>query len=164
MKNTIFILAIVLLGGACDAQEKEFRITNQGYSKYVIEEVESKKQNEIYDKVLDWALVTYKNPDRVITVKKENEYIRINASNVGDNYIIEVAVKDGKYKFTLIAYDGTSMNVTVSLMDVPNMLNKEGKLKWIYGGHQANINYLNSLNKSLKDFILNNVGVSKQDW
>nr|WP_314895950.1 hypothetical protein [uncultured Flavobacterium sp.] len=160
----IILILLLFISGIVNAQETEFKITNEGYSKYVVEEIEGKKQDEIYSKVLDWALVTYKNPDRVITVKKENEYIRINASNIGDTYIIEVAVKDGKYKFTLITYEGHSGSISVSLMDVPNMLNKEGKVKWIYGGHKNNINFLNNLNKSLKDFILNNVEVSKQDW
>jgi hypothetical protein len=158
------LILLFLISGILNAQESEFKITNEGYTRYVVEEIEGKKQDELYSKVLDWALVTYKNPDRVITVKKENEYIRINAVNLGYNYIVEIAVKDEKYKFTLISYESTSGGATVSLMDVPNMLNKDGKVKWIYGGHKTIIESINNLNKSLKDFILNNVEVSKQDW
>jgi hypothetical protein len=162
MKKLLLVLLFVT--GVTNAQEDVFKITNEGYSKYVVEQIDGKKQDEIYSKVLDWALVTYKNPDRAITVKKENEYIRINASNGRDTYIIEVAVKDEKYKFTLITYEAHSGNITISLMDVHNMLNKDGEVKWIYGGHKQNIDHLNNLNKSLKDFVLHNVEVSKQDW
>lgn len=163
MKKLIFGL-LILVCYYSNAQENEFKITNEGYSKYVVEEIKGKLKEEIYSKVLDWALVTYKNPDRVITVKKENEYIRINANNLADNYIIEIAVKDEKYKLTLISYETVSSGFTVSLMDVPNMLNKKGQLKWLYGGHQNNIDYLNSLNIKLKDYIINGVSVSKKDW
>ena len=145
-------------------QYSEFKITNDGYSKYVVEEIKGKLKEEIYSKVLDWALITYKNPDRVITVKKENEYIRINADNFGNTYIIEIAVKDEKYKITLISFDAHSSGMTVSLMDVPNMLNKKGDVKWIYSGHKNNIAYLNNLNVELKDYILNGVSVSKKEW
>lgn len=158
------VLALFIVSNVLNAQEKEFKITNDGYSKYVVEEIKSILKEEIYSKVLDWALITYKNPDRVITVKKENEYIRINADNLGDTYIIEIAVKDEKYKFTLISYEAHSSGITVSLMDVPNMLNNKGEVKWIYGGHKNNIAYLNNLNIKLKDYILNGVSVSKKDW
>lgn len=160
----IIILGFLMFSLFVNAQEKEFKITNEGYSKYVVEEIKGKLKEEIYSKVLDWALITYKNPDRVITVKKENEYIRINANNLSDNYIIEIAVKDEKYKFTLISYETVSSGFTISLMDVPNMLNKKGELKWIYGGHQKNIDYLNNLNNKLKDYIVNGESVSKKDW
>jgi hypothetical protein len=162
MKKLLMLLFFI--SGTIFAQETEFKITNEGYTRYVVEEIAEKKQNEIYDKVLNWALVTYKNPDRSITVKKENEYIRINSAYAGNTYIIEVAVKDEKYKFSLITFEGHSGSISVSLMDVRNMLNKEGKVKWIYGGHQNFIDHFNTLNKGLKDFILNNVEISKQDW
>ena len=162
MKKLLILLFFI--SGTVFAQESEFKITNEGYTNYVVEEIPGKNQAEIYSKVLNWALVTYKNPDRVITVKKENEYIRINSSFAGNTYIIEVAVKDEKYKFSLITFEGHSGNISVSLMDVHNMLNSEGKVKWIYGGHKNFINYFNNLNIGLKDFILNNIEVSKQDW
>jgi hypothetical protein len=163
MKNILFML-FLFSTGLVSGQHSEFKITNEGYSKYVVEEIKGILKEQIYSKVLDWALITYKNPDRVITVKKENEYIRINAVNVGDNYVIEVAVKDEKYKFTLISYEAHSSGITVSLMDVPNMLNSKGEVKWIYGGHKNNIAYLNDLNLKLKDYIINGESVSKKDW
>lgn len=162
MKKILILL--LLISGVANSQGTQFKITNDGYSRYLVEEIADKSQAEIYKKVLGWAMVNYKNPERVITVKQENEYIRINALFGSNSYIVEIAVKDGKYKFSLIAFDAISMGITVSLMDVKNMLNKQGEVKWIYGGHKSNIDYLNELNKSLKDFILNNVEVSKQDW
>ena len=111
-------------------------------------------ENGSQEMVADYAkFLTKNNYEEWMTVKKENEYIRINANNNSDTYVLEIAVKDGKYKFTLINYEGHSGGYSLSLMDVPNMLNKEGKLKWIYGGHQNNINFLNNLNKNLKEFI-----------
>lgn len=146
------------------AQEKEFVITNEGYSKYVVEEIQNLKKEDIYSKVLDWVLVTYNNPDKVITAKKENEFIRVNGINEGNEILFEIAVKDGKYKFSLLSYQANSAGIVVSLMDIKNMLNDEGKVKWIYGAHKRIIKGINDLNKNLKDYIQNGIPVSKQDW
>ena len=146
------------------SQEKEFVITNEGYSKFVVEEIQKLKKEEIYSKALDWVLITYKNPDKVITAKKENEFIRVNGINEGNEILFEIAVKDGKYKFSLINYQANSAGIIVPLMDIKNMLNDEGKVKWIYGGHKRMIKGINDLNKSLKDYIENGVPQSKQDW
>jgi hypothetical protein len=146
------------------SQEKEFVITNEGYSKFVVEEIQNFKKEEIYSKALDWVLITYKNPDKVITAKKENEFIRVNGINEGNEILFEIAVKDGKYKFSLINYQANSAGIIVSLMDIKNMLNDEGKVKWIYGAHKRMIKGINDLNKSLKDYIENGVPQSKQDW
>ncbi|BDB52028.1 hypothetical protein [Flavobacterium ammonificans] len=157
---TLMLLAIV----NTYSQEKEFVITNEGYSKFVVEEIQNLKKEEIYSKALDWILVTYKNPDKVITAKKENELIRVNGINEGNEILFEIAVKDGKYKFSLLSYQANSAGIVVSLMDIKNMLNDEGKVKWIYGAHKRMIKGINDLNKSLKDYIENGIPASKQDW
>lgn len=159
------LLSILLLANLSTyAQEKEFVITNEGYSKYVVEEIQNLKKEDIYSKVLDWVLVTYNNPDKVITAKKENEFIRVNGINEGNEILFEIAVKDGKYKFSLLSYQANSAGIVVSLMDIKNMLNDEGKVKWIYGAHKRIIKGINDLNKNLKDYIQNGIPVSKQDW
>jgi SNF2 family DNA or RNA helicase len=159
------LLSLILLANLNTySQEKEFVITNEGYSKFVVEEIQNLKKEEIYSKALDWVLLTYKNPEKVITVKKENEFIRVNGSQLGDEIVFEIAVKDGKYKFSLLSYQSSAAGVVVSLMDVKNMLNDEGKVKWIYGGHKTIIKGINGLNKSLKEYIENGIPVSKQDW
>jgi hypothetical protein len=160
----LLLLLVLLANLNVYAQEKEFVITNEGYSKFVVEEIQNLKKEEIYSKALDWVMVTYKNPDKVITAKKENEFIRVNAINEGNEILFEIAVKDGKYKFSLLTYQVNSAGIVVSLMDIKNMLNDEGKVKWIYGAHKRMIKGINDLNKNLKDYIENGVPASKQDW
>jgi hypothetical protein len=160
----LLLLIILLANFNTYSQEKEFVITNEGYSKFVVEEIQNLKKEEIYSKALDWVMVTYKNPEKVITAKKENEFIRVNAINEGNEILFEIAVKDGKYKFSLLTYQVNSAGIVVSLMDIKNMLNDEGKVKWIYGAHKRMIKGINDLNKNLKDYIENGVPASKQDW
>ena len=164
MKKISILATFLFITLISFGQEKEFVITNEGYSKFVVEETQNLKKEEIYSKALDWVLITYKNPDKVITAKKENEFIRVNGINEGNEILFEIAVKDGKYKFTLITYQVNSAGIVVSLMDIKNMLNDEGKVKWIYGAHKRMIKGINDLNKSLKDYIENGVPASKQDW
>lgn len=86
---------------------------------FVVTQVEGKTATEIYKKAIEWIKVTYKNPDKVILSTIENEYIRFEGSSnafysvttiLGKTYYpakyqIEINIKDGKYKFDLIAME-----------------------------------------------------------
>jgi hypothetical protein len=82
----------------------------------IVVNTDSLKANDMYKKALNWVQENYKNPDKVLKAKIENEKIRIDgyASNAwwykslgmkmsyNMEYTIEISFKDGKYKFEYI--------------------------------------------------------------
>jgi hypothetical protein len=176
MKKILFTLVLLAILNTY-AQEKEFVITNEGYSKFVVEEIQNLKKEEIYSKALDWVLVTYKNPDKVITAKKENELIRVNGINEGNEILFEIAVKDGKYKFDLLnieIYVPSSQYVVGGwgyfdpIKDFnhrKSYLNDEGEVRPLYKHYHEIPSYFNLLNTSLKNYIQSENTTSKsKDW
>lgn len=106
--------------GTTKGQETEFTFNNErGMTDFVVTQVEGKTSAEIYKKAIEWIKVTYKNPDKVILSTIENEYIRFEGSSntiysitvlgaktyYPTKYEIEITIKDGKYKFDLIAME-----------------------------------------------------------
>lgn len=85
-------------------------------SKFVVNETHSLTQKELFDKSINWIKETYDTPDEVIKTKIENEKIRFKgvSSNAichyglgmkfcqNVRYTIELAFKDGRYKFEIL--------------------------------------------------------------
>ena len=58
MKKISILATFLFITLISFGQEKEFVITNEGYSKFVVEETQNLKKEEIYSKALDWVLIT----------------------------------------------------------------------------------------------------------
>ncbi|UOB16585.1 DUF4468 domain-containing protein [Abyssalbus ytuae] len=121
---------------------------------YIVVEVDSLSQSELYIKTINWIKETYKNPDEVIKTTFENEKIRIEGyeeiifsiNSIGmiynhhGTYVVEISFKDGKYKFDPISakyyQEGSQFSsggdVGISINDLSVYYNKKGKLRSMY--------------------------------
>ncbi len=164
---TLFLTFSVLTFGQTEHPEK-FEYSETGINDYIVTKVEDKTVNEIYSKTINWIKETYKNPDKVIKMEIENEKVRINgvASDLlfvkkmsfSLDYVIELSIKDGKYKFELISLTtgGTDYK------KIPNF-KTDNKLIKNFGESPKRIeDYLNNLNISLRNYILGDT--KKEDW
>jgi hypothetical protein len=167
---------MLLVSFYSDAQETEFTFTiNKGMTDFIVTPVENKTTSEIYNKVIDWIKLTYKNPNKVILSNSEKNYVRFEGnsetlySGLPAKYEIEISIKDGKYKFDLISMQCqlTSNKYTI-WTDTPlfykpitqedlekkYVFKKDGSLK---NSHKFAIEiptYFNNLNKSLSKSIV----------
>ncbi|UOX32516.1 DUF4468 domain-containing protein [Flavobacterium sediminilitoris] len=162
---TLFLTFSVFTFGQTEHLEK-FEYSETGINDYIVTKIEDKTTNEIYSKTINWIKETYKNPDKVIKMEIENEKVRINsvASNLlfvkkmsfSLDYIIELSIKDGKYKFELISLTAGGTDYK----KIPNF-KTDNKLIKNFGESPKRIeNYLNNLNESLRNYIL---GEKKND-
>jgi hypothetical protein len=173
MKN-IFTFLFIAITINCFGQTNEkvksdkFEYTEVGLNDYVVTEIEGKTKNEIYSKALYWVKETYKNPDIVLKMQIENEKLRIDAVAIGLlkvkgfasnlSYIIEISFRDYKYKFELasLLYENST-----DYKRVPNFKTDKKLLK-NFGNTPSEIeNYFNSLNQSLKEYI---IGKPEEKW
>ena len=171
------VLAAILFANVAMSQETEFKFTQQGFTDFVITNAENKTKSELYNKTLEWISTTYKNPDKVIKSKIENEYIRIEGSSseiacmniMGKRcdmatYLIEISFKDGKYKFDVISIKSHSEDLSTHEILHPSFdgyYKKTGEIKGVFKYYPEMIPaYFNSLNNSLKS-SLNEV---KKEW
>jgi hypothetical protein len=163
------------------SQETEFRFTKDGFSDYVVTDCKDKSAAELYKKTIDWISVTFNNPKEVLKAQIENDYLRfksveenlfcLNQAMCSDmKYQIEVSFKDGKYKFDIIALDQDMPEIGwihfTGLEDGKFYFNENGEVKPKFKQIAIEIpKYFNSLNSSLKDYIINvNYYKNKNDW
>lgn len=191
MKRIILGL-IAFMSFSSNAQETEFKFKNdkkEGFTDYVVGNIEGKTAQELYKKTLDWVAVTFKNPKEVIKAQIENDYIRIEGAKLNmlcikslgmsycsnARYQIEISFKDGKYKFDvtkLEQYTPPSQYVVnsgwseVELTNTSYCYKENGDLKSLFKLYPSAIeSEFNALNASLKDFLKSDAIPSKKsDW
>lgn len=178
------LLPLLILSAISFAQENKFYLTKEGFTDFVITNVENKNNSELYIKTLKWLNIAYKNPDEVINSKIENEYIRFTGSKRGlvainalgrhnkeTRYSIEVSFKENRYKFDLISleyYEPASQYtrggwVSVDLKDTSYYFKKNGELKGSFKYYVEIPEYFNNLNIELEKFIKSDEIPSKSD-
>lgn len=180
------VLLLLLFSVSCFAQEENFSFTKDGFTDYVVANVEGKTAAELYKKTLDWVSVTYKNPKEVIKAQIENEYIRIEGSKTGlvsvvrmikssyeSKYQIEISFKDDKYKFDVIEikyYIAPSQYTAGGwydwqTTDVTEYYNKKEEIKTAYRFiPESFTTTFNGLNTDLKNYLLNSEAIKSKDW
>ncbi|NAS12241.1 DUF4468 domain-containing protein [Poritiphilus flavus] len=179
MKRLVFILFVIGTIGTGKAQDaKKFEYQEKGLNDYVVTKVEGKTADEIYASAFNWVKETYKNPDEVLKATIEGKKIRLTgvASNLlivknkysfPLKYTVEIAVKDGRYKFEIFTIE-TPPNEYGNGADYKNIEGFKTKKSMVknFGESPNRIeNYFNDLNKSLKNYILSgSPGENDQDW
>lgn len=175
MKTRILFTTVIFLTltfnvlGQSEYPEK-FEYSEKGINDFVVTKLEGKSIQDIYSKSINWIKETYKNPDKVLTMKIDNEKIRIDAiasglltvrnMNFNLDYIIEISIRDGRYKFELVTLE-TSDSKT-DYKQIPNFKTDKRIIK-NFGNSPSNIeNYFNGLNDSLKNYIIGKE--KKDDW
>ena len=165
----IFLTFSFSIVGQTEHPEK-FEYSEKGINDYIVTKVEEKSTNEIYSKTINWIKETYKNPDKELKMKIENKKVRINGissdllfvkkMSFPLDYTIEISIRDGRYKFTLV-----SLKLTESGTDykkIPNFKTDKKLVKNFGESPQRIENYFNGLNQSLKQYILEKN--KKNDW
>ena len=178
----ILIIIFLLLTKTGLAQEKEFRLSKDGFTDFLVIDCQDKSQSELYKKTLDWIAVKYNTPSEVIKGQIENEYIRIEgfANHVissGTKYQIEISFKDGKYKFDLIKiqfysdldnalFETTDINwKEFDIVNTSKFVDENGKIIRKANVWGRVIKHFNSLNSSLYDFLMSEqIPSKKKDW
>lgn len=149
---------------------EKFEYSENGINDYTVTKVDGKTTSDIYDKTINWIKETYKNPDKVLKMKIENEKIRINGiasdllsvknMNFPLDYVIEVSIKEGRYRFDLISLTTTESGTDYK--KIPNFTTDKKFIKNFGESPQRIENYLNGLNQSLTNYILGKT--KKSDW
>ncbi|MFA9290095.1 MAG: DUF4468 domain-containing protein [Solirubrobacteraceae bacterium] len=185
MKTFILTLfATVLLF----AQETEFKFTKDGFTDFVVINVDGKTPSELYKKTIDWISFSYKNPKEVIKAQIENDYIRFEGFKPNTlcpkllgmsycldvKYQIEVSFKEGKYKFDvtkLESYNKPSENRIGGYIEFPlnnptGFFKPNREVRPSFKSYPENLeSTFNDLNKSLESFLKSdNIPTKKDDW
>ena len=161
---------------------KNFAYNQQGLlPKFVVVDVDSMSQADLFEKTINWIKETYKNPDEVIKTTIANQKVRfegytqkmicINSlgSQVcyGGTYTIEVEVKDGKYRFipNSMSYRGEIGNYSISFDSGADLYNNKGEIRNAWKDIPSGVeNLLNGLNDSLFNYVSSQIDVKKEDW
>jgi hypothetical protein len=178
------LLLILFIAGFANAQETEFKFTKDGFTDFVVINIEGKNQQELYKKALDWLQVTYKNPKEVIKAQIENDYVRIEGIRssmfcmkslgmlncLDGKYQIEISFKDGKYKFDVISVEHKSTYGWSAFLingDIGQAYFKEnGEIRSAFKLYpDAFQSTFNDLNKDLESFLKSETIPSKtEEW
>lgn len=162
MKN-IFILIVCLsttIVAKAQSNIEQFVYSETGINDYIITKFDTKTQQELFSKTLNWVKETWKNPEEVLKMQIENEKLRvegiavnlIKVRNYGFNatYVIEISFKDGNYKFELVSLTAEKADYK----KIPNF-KTEKKMVKNFGTTSTDIeNYFNKLNQNLTEYIL----------
>ena len=81
MKKNLIALSLTSSFAFC--QESSFKYTMEGFTEYIVTDVENKTANEIYTKVINWVKENYNTPDSVLKSEIENESVRFNGISSG---------------------------------------------------------------------------------
>lgn len=156
----------------------KFEVTKEGFTDFTVINVEGKSKEEIYTKTLEWINKTYNTPKEVIKAEIVNDYIRFEGIKKSlfyysdfltpffqdVRYMIEVSVKDNKFKFDIISlevystpsqYSRGGWYLIMSNNVTSNFYKNDGTLRNVYKEINRVPDYFNSLQDSLKEYILN---------
>ena len=172
------LLLLILVSGFAFSQETQFKLSQAGFTDFVVTNKDGKTASELYTKTLEWVNRNYKNPEKVILGKVENEYIRIEGSanslyvlnalgseNPTDSkYQIEISFKDGKYKFDVIEVKYLAPQIGWTDIPFDFFYNKKGELKSMFKFTNKIPNYFNNLNKDLSDYISSGANSKNDNW
>ncbi len=165
---------------------KEFNVNkDQELTDFLVILCEGKTKEELYKKTLEWISKTYNKPSEVVKAQVENDYIRFQGVSKKEycrkpmieicedlRYEIEVSVKDGKYKFDVFNLEGAETGKYGNTIGWNTIVFKKN---WIYFKNNGEVRdqykdtmpkiarYINTLNKSLYDYIYNQNDTSKNN-
>ena len=162
MKNKILLSIAILFCTISYAQDfPKLKLTPNGVEPIIVN-TDSLQATDLYKKALNWVQETYKNPEKVIKAKIENEKLRIDGyaenawwfkvmgqkSYLNTTYTLEISFKDGKYKFEYIIGEFSTDKQTV-YYDYKSFYKKNGEIRSLY------IDSVPSLEETMNNLSLN---------
>jgi hypothetical protein len=183
------ILTLSFLFFTCISFAQEFEITPNGLKDktnsengFLVIQASDKKTNELYKNAIKYVNENYKNPEKVIKGKTENEYLRfvthigqltkVNNSGVkldiSATYTTELRFKEGKVRYEIIELDLTADNGgrnvywKGSIWKGYPIFNKKDELRLEQTKTDLE-KYFNAQVKIISDF-LNEKKSEKDDW
>lgn len=180
MKKVLILTLTILLSNLSFGQEiPKLELTQNGVEPIVVE-VDSMTATEIYQQALYWVQETYKNPDKVLKAKIQNEKIRIDGfasnawwlktlgmkNNMDMEYVVEIEFKDGKYRFDYQIgqfYVGSSGQR--ALYDYSTFYKRNGEVRKMYDDAIPSIELtMNSLSQSFYNYVTGKTEDKNDDW
>lgn len=162
-----------------------FEWKKEGFTKNVIVEVDSIKQEKLFNLTKDWIKEIYNTPSKVIKAEIEYKKIRVQGYKkkaikekfMGTRYFdasysFEISIKDGKYKFEPL-YFSWFIPTRSDWVLVSNgryskkLFNNKGVLRKTYKYIPSSVeNLFNTLNISLYNYIQKNIRTDDKsdDW
>lgn len=168
--RTSFIITLLILSNASYTQTK-FAFTKNGLTpEHVVSDADSISSTDLYNETLKWIKNTYKNPEKVIDSKIENDHIQItsikeNAIKVDNRHLhlrftIKISFKTGQYRFEPLSIQ-TKVNSKYDMgwkpVDLKNGASffKNGKVIYKTKSYAEVIpEVLNELNSSFYNYLI----------
>lgn len=189
MKKLIFLLSTTLISTSIfgqEAQPTEFSVNKeQQLTDFIVVTSEGNTKEELYKKTIEWINKTYNKPNEVIISQVENDYIRFQGISKKEycrkpmveicedlRYEIEVSVKDGRYKFDVVKLESAETSKYGNVIGWNEIVFKKswmmfknnGEVRDQYKDTMPKIaNHINTLQKSLYDYIHNKNDTAKQN-
>ena len=167
------VLFVSLQSFAQTEHPELFEYGENGLNDYVVTQVEGKTAEEIYTQGLNYIKETFNNPDEAIQMTIENKKIRVSGvtnellavRGIGFSltYKIEIAIKDGRYKFDLVSLNETEQNTDYK--GLPNFDDSDDKrMARNFGKSGERIEaFFNTLNLGMAEYILGGTQ-EDSDW
>ena len=67
------LTSLIIFSSICYSQQTRFKISRDTITDFIVTDCQSKTQNEIYQKTIEWVSINFKNSDEVIQSKIENK-------------------------------------------------------------------------------------------
>lgn len=179
MKNK-FLLSITLFICTISYSQDfpKLKLTPSGVEPIIVT-TDSLKATDLYKKALNWVQDTYKNPDKVLKAKIENEKLRIDgfAENAwwykslgikqtyNMEYSVEISFKDGKYKFEYIIGQFFIDGGQKVFYDYKTFFKKTGEIRTAYTDAVPSLEEtMNNLSLNFYDYITGKNKIKDDKW
>ncbi|MDX6748168.1 DUF4468 domain-containing protein [Polaribacter sp. PL03] len=181
MKNKLKKIALLftLLTYLNSYSQEKFKFDNKGLNDYLVINFKDKAKSELYSKSINWIKETFKKPEEVINSKIANEKIFIegispstlrigSGSSMNAKYIIEIAFKEGKIKFTPTKLEYYTKeygwNEIFINENAKRYYKNSGKVRGLYSELITDIpSVFNNLSTDLENYI-NGKKKTEEDW
>jgi hypothetical protein len=134
----------------------------------IVVNVDTLKADHLFKKAINWVQETYKNPEKVLKAKIENEKIRVDgfANNAwwyktlgmkmsyNMDYSIEVSFKDGKYRFEFVVGQFYTDGGQKFLANYSSFFKSSGEVKGVYSEAVPSLEEtMNNLSLSFHNYV-----------
>jgi hypothetical protein len=179
MKNKILLSIAILFCTISYAQDfPKLKLSPNGVEPIIVN-TDSLQASDLYKKALNWVQETYKNPEKVLKAKIENEKLRIDGfaenawwykslgmkQNYNMEYSVEISFKDGKYKFEYIIGQFFIKGGQKVLYDYKTFYKKTGEIRSAYADAVPSLEEtMNNLSLNFYNYLTGKTTTKDDKW